>query len=103
MTGLTPQISATLLKGTCSQVGPVSFVKFHREGHSGGEFLGAASVGFKRQGDGETAVELLRGFHLQGCTLKVELDDQGTHRTNVVLVVTLHGLTVPYTVIALAW
>lgn len=78
MTGLTPQITATLLKGTCSQVGPVSFVKLHREGQSGGDFLGAASVGFKKHGDGETAVELLSGFQLHGCTLSVELDDQGT-------------------------
>lgn len=59
-------------------MGPVSFVKLHREGHSGGEFLGAASVGFLKHGDGETAVELLRGFQLHGCTLYVELDDQGT-------------------------
>lgn len=78
MTGLTPQITTSLLKGTCSQVGPVCFVKFHREGQSGGEFLGAASVGFKKQGDGETAVELLNGLQLHGCTLEVELDDQGT-------------------------
>ena len=78
MTGLTPQISTTLLRGTCAQVGPVSFVKFHREGQSGGDFLGAASVGFKKQGDGETAVELLNGLQLLGCTLDVELDDQGT-------------------------
>ena len=76
MSELSHSVTATILKALCSQVGPVVFVKLHRLG-SDEEHLGVASVGFRKKGDGQNAVERLNGVELMSSTITAVLDDMG--------------------------
>ena len=76
--GVSDTAQGDLLKNLLSsEVGPTYFIKYHRHPKTNA-FLGAASVGFKKNGDGLLAEQLLDGRMLCGRHIKVQLDDKGT-------------------------
>jgi len=75
--GINDTAQGELLKDLlCSEVGPTHFIKYHRHPKTN-VFLGAVSVGFKKNGHGLVAEELLDGRMLCGRHIKVQLDDKG--------------------------
>lgn len=76
--GISETAQGELLKNfLSSEVGPYYFIKYHRHPKTN-VFLGAASVGFKKNGHGSLAEEVLDGRMLCGRHIKVQLDDKGT-------------------------
>ena len=77
--GINETAQGDLLKNLLvSEVGPYYFIKYHRHPKTN-VFLGAVSVGFKKNGHGLLAEELLDGRMLCGRLIKVQLDDKGTN------------------------